>query len=208
MAYFNLSTWSVWAFALVAYLILIVASLTHVFLAFAFRKKRNEGGPSFDDSEYWKAHKSRLIQHWQRIEGTLDFWKSRAHRYKVAHLHCLWWLMILTLLLPILTQIIDSQDGASKFLITLITLHIAAITAITKTFKLEQNYQAFRSGESEFYDIYRRLLDNPRDFGKTHDEQISTYFQNAELIRQKIRKAETDNAPSLEILKLHTSNDK
>ncbi|MBF0379349.1 MAG: hypothetical protein HQK72_18000 [Desulfamplus sp.] len=58
--------------------------------------------------------------------------------------------------------------------------------------------KAYRHGESEFYDTYKRLLDSPQSFGNSEQEQLDTYFQKVEVIRQYIRNAETGNMPSLE----------
>ncbi len=61
-----------------------------------------------------------------------------------------------------------------------------------------ENLIAFRHGESEFHDLYRRLLDRPATFGGTEAEQIETYFKEVEIVRRFVRNAETGNLPSLE----------
>ncbi|AEV34972.1 hypothetical protein PSE_0460 [Pseudovibrio sp. FO-BEG1] len=57
--------------------------------------------------------------------------------------------------------------------------------------------KAFRLGESEFYDTYRRLMDRPDSFGETEENQITKYFIEVERIRKFIRNAETETMPSI-----------
>jgi hypothetical protein len=64
-----------------------------------------------------------------------------------------------------------------------------------------ERYKAFRHGESEFYDTYRRLLDRPETFGADEGSQIKKYFEEVELIRRLARNAETDSLPSIEDVK-------
>ncbi|WP_143086471.1 hypothetical protein [Amycolatopsis saalfeldensis] len=69
---------------------------------------------------------------------------------------------------------------------------------VLRAFRVENNYKAFRHGESEFYDLYRRLLDRPMLFGGTEAVQLASYFEQVEVIRRSIRTSETDNFPSVE----------
>jgi len=61
--------------------------------------------------------------------------------------------------------------------------------------------KAFRHGESEFYDTYRRLLDRPETFGADETEQVKQYLEDVELIRRYVRNAETDSLPMIEDVK-------
>jgi len=63
---------------------------------------------------------------------------------------------------------------------------------------VEVNYKAFRDGESDYYDLYRRMLDRPRAFGESESEQIDRYLEQVELVRRVVRSAETENFPSVE----------
>jgi hypothetical protein len=63
---------------------------------------------------------------------------------------------------------------------------------------VEANYRAFRQGESEFYDLYWRFLDEPATFGKTEEVQLRRYFSETEAIRRYVRAAEIGNLPSLD----------
>lgn len=77
-----------------------------------------------------------------------------------------------------------------------------------KGLKVEQNYKAFRLGESEFYDLYRKLLDRPKTFGNSEDEQIGKYIEETAIIRRNIRNAEIDNLPNIEEIKSNISAEK
>jgi len=68
--------------------------------------------------------------------------------------------------------------------------------------KVEQNYKAYRLGESNYYDLRRRLLDRPQAFGGNEAEQLDRYLQEVERIRQETRLAEVDNFPASELPKM------
>lgn len=100
-------------------------------------------------------------------------------------------------LVPILTPLI-SGNVWSKVFVTVISAHAAVLLGLTRIFRVEANYRTFRDGESDFYDLYRRMLDRPEVFGKTEDEQLRRYFEQVEVIRRVVRAAETDNFPSVD----------
>jgi len=64
--------------------------------------------------------------------------------------------------------------------------------------KVAENFKAFRHGESDFYDAYRRLLDRPETFGQDENSQIMKYFEETEKIRRFVRAAETGSIPMVE----------
>jgi hypothetical protein len=82
-----------------------------------------------------------------------------------------------------------------------VSAYTAVLLAFHKALKVDANYKAFRQGESEFYDLYRRLMDRPLSFGLTEEEQLSNYFEAVESVRRLIRNAEIDNFPTLEQLR-------
>ncbi len=73
-----------------------------------------------------------------------------------------------------------------------------------KGLKVADGMKAFRHGESEYYDLYRRLLDRPNTFGKDEAEQIDKYFTEVERIRRLVRNAETESLPSIENIQSST----
>lgn len=133
-----------------------------------------------------------------RIAGTLVFWKSAARKNGRFHYCCISWTIFSTAMIPFFTQAINPADPASKWLVTTISAHIAILVGFHRGLKVPERYQAFRHGESEFYDLYRRLLDQPETFGPETEERIRKYFNEAAIVRRFVRKAETDSIPSLE----------
>jgi hypothetical protein len=63
---------------------------------------------------------------------------------------------------------------------------------------VDDNFKAFRHGESEFYDLWRRLLDRPAVLASSSAEQLDTYFEETEKIRRFVRNAETSNMATLD----------
>jgi hypothetical protein len=82
--------------------------------------------------------------------------------------------------------------------LTVVSTHTALLLAFQKGLKVDDNFKAFRRGESEFYDLYRRLLDRPKTFGNSEEEQLDAYFADVESVRKCIRNAETDNLASVQ----------
>lgn len=131
------------------------------------------------------------------MEGTLKFWKTQAERYRVFHNYSLIWVTISSVGVPLLAQATDS-DPWSKWLLTVVAAHSAVLLAISRAFRVEAHYKAFRNGESDFYDIYRRMLDRPAAFGAEEQDAIERYLIQVERVRKNVRSAETDNFPSVE----------
>ena len=158
----------------------------------------NPGGSSFDESHFSDEAKARLKRHYSRLEGTLGFWKREALKNSHFHNYCLWWTIISSSLMPFLTQTIDANDAASKWFLTTVAAHIALTLGFHRGLKVAEHFKAFRHGESEFYDTYRRLLDRPDSFGNSENEQIQHYFEEVEVIRRLVRTAETDSLPMVD----------
>jgi hypothetical protein len=186
-----------WALALGGYLVLALGSFVPVARRLIRPATPYPGGPSFEDSPWFSDQaKSLLSQHFERMRGTLGFWKNRAVRYSSFLTYSITWVTIAAVVIPILSQTL-SQDPWARWLLTTVSAHSSILLALTRAFKVEKNVQAFRHGESDFYDLHRRLLDRPRVFGSTEPERLANYFEQAELIRRFIRTAETDNFPSM-----------
>lgn len=187
-----------WSIAIWCYTGLAVLTFLPVLLILLKPVALKPGGPSFDESpSFSEAAKLKLKQHYERLRGTLSFWKNQAEKYHAFHRYCLCWSITAGVLVPFLAQAIGG-DGASKWLVTIVSAHAALMLGFSKGFRVEQNYKAFRQGESEFYDLYRRFLDSPQDFGETEDEQLDTYFSQVNFVRKMVRSAEIDNTPSIE----------
>jgi hypothetical protein len=187
-----------WLVGMVIYLLLAIATFLPVIIASIKGVKLHPGGQSFEDSPYYsETAKKRLEQHYSRMLGTLGFWKREAEKYRRFHYYALYWTVPSLVIITVLVQYVTT-DIYSKMLLTVISVHSVVILSLHRGLKVERNFRAFRQGESEFYDLYRRLLDRPTTFGANEDEQISKYFDEVENIRKYVRNAELDNFPSIE----------
>ncbi|MBG1244714.1 hypothetical protein [Nostoc sp. NZL] len=198
-----------WLIASIIYISIAVITFIPTLKAIIKKVKLYPGGASFDESSYFSEEaKKSLIQHYSRLQGTLLFWKNEASKYTRFHFYCLWWTIPSATLIPTVTQLIDGTPY-SKLFLTIVSTHTAMLLSFYKGFKIESNLKAFRHGESEFYDLYRRLLDRPLSFGDTEAKQLESYFYEVELIRKYVRNAETDNFPFLsEEVRLSLENKK
>jgi hypothetical protein len=158
-------------------------------------KDLHPGGPSFEATNFSEDAKRRLEQHYERMTGTLRFWKKRATIFARMHYYSIGWTIPASVAIPFLAQAVDGTDSA-QWLLTLVSGHVALILAFHRGLKVDQNFQAFRQGESDFYDLYRRLLDRPHAFGDNEPEQLDQYFRDVEVLRRQVRNAETENLPS------------
>jgi ABC-type antimicrobial peptide transport system permease subunit len=188
-----------WAIAIIVYGVIAGGTFTPVAHALLKPITLHDGGPSFEESpDLSDDAKERLRQNFLRIQGTLGFWKQRAAVYGRFHYYAVIWTLLAAVAMPFLAQAISSNDAAAKWFLTLVSAHAAVLLASHRGLKVSQNYQAFRQGESEFYDLYRRLLDRPSSFrGNTEAERLADYFEKVEAIRRLVRNAETDNLPSV-----------
>jgi len=201
---------STWLMALLVYLFVAFLTLVPVVRAWLVPVTLNPGGPGFDEATYFsEAARLRLSQNYERIKGTLAFWKHEATKYERTHIYWMLWIIVLSVSVPVLTQVTrtyGAEDNFSGIFLTIATTHIALITSLHKFFKVEPNFKAFRLGESEFYDTYRRLLDTPNTFGQTEDQQVEKYFELVSLIRKGVRGAETDTYAGLEEVRQAQAN--
>jgi hypothetical protein len=103
---------------------------------------------------------------------------------------------------PLIGAIAPQTEGSpSKWLIVIISSHVALALSFHRGMKVSDGMQAFRLGESGFYDLYRRLLDRPNKFGKSEEEQLDTYFAEVQRIRSSVRLFETGVTPQIDGLK-------
>ncbi len=187
-----------WMTAIIIYILLAILSFIPVLIAILRKVKLHAGGFGFEKSPHFSEHNKELLeQHYSRIYGTLIFWKNQAEWRKRFHYYTLFWTIPISICIPVLVQYVDSSTQ-SKIFLTIISTHTALLISFHRALKIENNFRAFRNGESEFYDLYRSLLDRPQSFGKSQDEQIENYFIEVEKIRKLVRTSETDNFPMLE----------
>lgn len=196
-----------WGIGIIAYSVCALGSFVPVLRALLAPVRLHSGGPGFGESPAWGSDaKKRLEQNFERIRGTLEFWKQRATVYGRLHYYSVVWSIMASVTVPALTQALPAADSTAKWLLTLISGHAAILITVNRGLKVTQNYQSFRQGESDFYDLYRRLLDRPASFrGQTEDERLDDYLEQVEAIRRAVRNAETDNLPAVvEVPSEHT----
>ena len=173
--------------------------------------KLNPSGSSFDEcSHFSEENRKRLSDHYSRLMGTLGFWKKRAETYTSFHYYSVIWTILSAWAVPIIASLSPeysaATSGFSKSLIVLVSGHVALVLSFHKGLKIADGMKAFRHGESEFYDLYRRLLDRPHTLGQNEGEQVDNYFSEVERIRKLVRIAETESLPSVEDMKSGTQN--
>jgi hypothetical protein len=195
---------TVWSWLIAIYIALAFITLLPTLQAVFSGVKLNAGGASVRESQFSEEAKLKLEQHFSRLQGTLAFWKREAARNSRFHYNCLCRTILSSSVMPFLTQAINPSDPASKWLLTIIAAHIALLLGFHRGLKVAEHFKAFRHGESEFYDTYRRLLDSPDTFGSNETSQLKKYFEEVELIRRFVRNAETDSLPMVE--DLHTNS--
>ncbi|HTE29273.1 MAG TPA: hypothetical protein VK666_02790 [Chryseolinea sp.] len=197
-----------WTTAIIVYLVVALITFIPTFKALIKKIKLNPGGASFDASPHFSEEGKKLLnQHYSRIQGTLIFWKNEAEKYKFFHYYCILWTIPISILIPIITQLIDQTDS-SKLFLTVISSHAAILIGFHQGLRIEGNYKAFRNGESDFYDVYRQMLDEPKSFGETEDKQIDNYIKEAAIVRKLVRNAEINNFPTLEDVKANATKEK
>ena len=189
-----------WSWAIVGYASLAIVTLFPTVLTLVKSVELNPAGVSFEQSDaFSETAKQRLADHYSRLQGTLKFWKKRAALFVRFHYYCVVWTILSAWAVPLIAAAAPQVEGsASKWLLVVIASHVALALSLYRGMKISENMKAFRHGESEFYDIYRRLLDRPHLFGAGEDEQLDMYFSEVERIRRLVRSAETESFPDVE----------
>jgi hypothetical protein len=189
---------SPWLVALITYLVLALLVLLYSLWPLLRGVHLHPGGESFEKATLFSEEaRGRLIAHYSRIQGTLAFWKTRAELYRRLHYYSVCWSIPSSVAIPFLAQAITASP-VTKWFLTVVSAHTALLLAFHKALKVESNFKAFRQGESDFYDLYRRMLDRPHTFGSTERVQLDRYFDQVENLRKHIRNVEIENLPSID----------
>jgi len=150
--YWHIATW--------AYITLAIVSFVPVWRATRRKITKHDIDASLDAAKNTISRarplsdidpiKEALILNYERLVGTLVFWKFEAAKYKAGHFYCLFWTIPSAVLIPILTQAV-AGSGPGTTMVTVVSAFTAILLAFHRGFKIEENYRAFRHGESEFY---------------------------------------------------------
>ncbi len=192
------------------YLALALITLLPTLRNIAIGVKLNPGGASFEDCGHFSEEsRKRLSDHYSRLMGTLGFWKKRAETFTSFHYYCAVWTILSAWAVPIIASLSPTAIDAtaySKLLIVLVSGHVALALSFHKGLKVAEGMKSFRHGESEFYDLYRRLMDRPHILGNDEKNQIDNYFSEVERIRRLVRSAETESLPTVADVKQGTNS--
>lgn len=185
-----------WDYALISYISIALLSFLPTLWAILKKVKLNPDGAGYDSSPFFtNDQKERLKQHYSRIDGTLGYWKNHSEKYRRFKNYSIIWTIVISIIIPVISQ--EIGEGNSNWFLTIISTHGALLLGFHKGFKVDQNYQAFRVAESEFYDLRRELLDNPKKFGENPDDQINEFFLQVSRLRRVARQSEIDNTSSM-----------
>jgi hypothetical protein len=192
-----------WIAAIYGYLALAIITLIPSIHNLIGKIKLHPGGASFGDTEHFSEPvKKKLEQHFSRIQGTLRFWKKKAAIYTSFHYYCVTWTILSSWAVPLVGAITPQSGGSNaKWLLVTISSHVALSLSFHRGLKVAEGMKAFRLGESEFYDLYRRLLDRPKSFGENEEKQVERYFAEVERVRRLVRSAEADSLPDIDSMK-------
>lgn len=198
---------NLWLTSIIGYLALAAATAIPILIVLLRGVSLHPGGDGFSEATHFSDEgKTKLIQHWSRMQGTLGFWKKHAELYRRAHYYVIFWTVPSAVLVPLLVQAID-DDPYSRWLVTVVSTFTASLFALHRALKIEEHYKAYRLGESNFFDMYRRMLDRPETFGESESEQIARYIETAEKHRRLIRNTEIDITPSIETIRNDVAGD-
>ena len=190
-----------WLVALLVYLGLALITFLPVLWSVLRRVRLHNGGDGPAHSPLLsKTAKTRLQQNHSRLLETLGFWKKQAEIYKRFHFYSLGWVIPSSLLVPFLAQVV-TEDPYSKWFLSTVAAMSAILLSFQKWLKAEQNYKAFRMGESTYYDLRRQLLDRPQSFGHTEEAQLEPACSKYNMLYHHTPAAEYDKRQRTRILR-------
>jgi len=112
--------------------------------------KLNPGGASFDECQHFnEKNKKRLSDHYSRLMGTLGFWKKKAESYTSFHYYSVIWTILSAWAVPIIASLSPETEATtnfSKYLIVLVSGHVALVLSFHKGLKVADGMKAFRHG--------------------------------------------------------------
>jgi hypothetical protein len=189
---------NVWMVASILYVAAAVITWLPVGAVLLRGARWDDSGPTFVESpKFTEPARTLLEQHDQRMAGTLRFWRDEAAKYRRLQVYLITWTILSAILVAVLIQVSDNSAWARALLTIMATL-TAVLLALQRALRVEERYRGFRQGESDFYDLRRRLLDRPTLFGATEEQQLHAYFGETEIVRRLARKTETGNVTTVE----------
>lgn len=153
-----------------AYGLVAIATLLPV-VAPIFRDAKDvHGAADFSNPVHFsETARQRWNSYSSTILGTLKSWRKQATIYKRFHYYCVCWTILSSWLIPLIGTILGG--GEAKWLIVVVSSHVALALSFHNGLKVAENLRAFRFGECEFYDLNRQLAHIPASLGATEDAQ-------------------------------------
>jgi hypothetical protein len=187
----------VWGIAFIVLVVFIIITIVDILRAVFKTVKLHPAGPGFESGAVFsEAARKRLEDNYQRIQGTLIFWKNKAAANGKLYNYSVVWSILSGVVLPVLIGEYDPEDAWAKYFLTVLSAWTGLIVAVNRSYSAEELFRSYRQCESDFYDLRRRMLDRPHTFGRTQEEQLDKYFELVEHIRKTGRDAETKHFPS------------
>jgi hypothetical protein len=185
-----------WFVALIVLVIGILVTVVVLAEAFLHQVKLDEAPKWIENATNLGGQKQRVQDHYERLKGTLVYWKNDAAAHHRLHTARVYWSLLSAVLLPVLVRIYDGTAVWSKVFMTVFTTWTGLIVASAYTLKSEQRYQGMRQQESDYYDLARRLLDFTDPSDAKLKAIVDRYINDVEAIRQTARRVETGAPPS------------
>jgi len=187
-----------WTLLILAYVGVAVLTFLPIAVAVITKvKPLTAGAAKFDATGFSEDNKSQLKEHFIQIAGTLGFWKKQAAIYTRFHYYAVCWTILSGWIVPLLSALGPEETGV-RWLITLISAHVALSLSFHRGLNVGQKLKTFRHSESTFYDLYRRIQFQPQTFVQAENDQVNAYFEAIAHMRTSTRNTETETIPDVD----------
>lgn len=186
-----------WRWMIICYVLLAIISAWPLIRVFLTHPAPVQACPYIDSQpDFSDEAKLRIKANYARICGALGFWQLKAKQNRCVTTYVAFWAIPSSILVPIIAQ--ASDNPGAKLLITVMSAYSAILLVMAQRLKTDVNFRAYREGESAFYDTFRALMDDPKQFGDNEEEQLRRYFQIVQEIRKDVREGELASLAKLE----------
>jgi len=185
-----------WFYATIALAFAILSTIAPVVRKFLKKVELDASAPWFEDAIDLGEEKDRVEENFQRIHGSLVYWKNNAAAFNSLDDARVFWSIVSSVTLPVLVQIYDSSEVFANVFFTSLTVWTGALVTYAYTVKAEQKYQGFRAIESDYYDLSRELLDFARNEPDNLKKRVDQYIHMVAKIRELARDVETGRPAS------------
>ena len=152
---------------------------------------------SCNPSHFSEVTRRKWSNYYSPMLVTLNSWRKQAAICKRFHYYCVNWTILSSWFIPTIGT--THGDGEAKWLIVVVSSHVALALSFHRGLKVSENLNAFRVGESDFHDLNRRLEHQPTTLGNHEEEQLKAYIEAAEDIRKNVRASATKGLANIEL---------